>query len=292
MFCTNWDVLGGIAIVLVAFMDETPWLDRTTPPEGSISEEQAVEPPPLPPQPTVTWGGVVRDCLADLALALLVLMGVVLAGAIVLGIVLAATGQGPGAVPGYAQGPGVIAVATLAIGLPMLGFGFRRLAVNREKGRPSPALTEGAPGPAALRGVGAGLAMLLFSGVFVLIARKLFGDVPDTLSFLRELKSGPIVTGLVVLAVSLFTPVYEEFFFRGVMFGSAEAVGKGWAGAIVSSILFAAMHGSLVLFLFYFVFGLLMCWLLRTARHIASPISAHMTLNGTACVLALVAGRP
>src|SRR5262249_1777249 len=133
-----------------------------------------------------------------------------------------------------------------------------------------------------------GLAAIVCSAIFVLAARKLFGDVPDTVAFLRDLKSGPVVTGLIVLAVSVFAPAYEEFFFRGVMFGSADAVGQTWTGAIVSSILFAAMHGSLVLFPFYVVLGLLLCWLLRTTRNIAAPIAAHVTLNGTACILALV----
>jgi membrane protease YdiL (CAAX protease family) len=265
--------------------------EASPPPEGWSPDIPVAKPPPLP-APSVTWGSVVRDSLSDLALALLALIGFVIAGAVVLAIVLIATGKRINGMPGFAQGPGVIVVATLAVGLPMLGFGYRRLGVNRRKGRPAPALMEGPVSPAVLRGVLGGLAAIVGSAIFVATARKLFGEVPDTLSFLRELKSGPVVTGLVVFAVSVFAPAYEEFFFRGVMFGSADAVSQTWTGAIVSACLFAAMHGSLVLFPFYAAFGLLMCWLLRTTRHIAAPIAAHMTLNGTACVLALVfAGR-
>jgi membrane protease YdiL (CAAX protease family) len=84
--------------------------------------------------------------------------------------------------------------------------------------------------------------------------------------------------------------VGEELFFRGVIFGSAHAVGLSKMGVALSASLFALVHVSLLLAPFYATFAVVTCWLYARTKTLAAPIAAHMTLNGIACLALLFAG--
>lgn len=139
----------------------------------------------------------------------------------------------------------------------------------------------------ALIGVGlwAGLNFLV-APVVLLLWRAVAGRFPSTPNQLPGVDFAPleILLGAVLLVV--ITPIAEELFYRGLLFGSLwPRVGTGWA-AVISAALFGASHaaGGGVLVPILFVFGLLQAFLFRWRRSLLAPIVAHGAFNLIALV--------
>jgi hypothetical protein len=101
-------------------------------------------------------------------------------------------------------------------------------------------------------------------------------------------KGSPLRVAVLVFTIAVLAPLCEEFFFRGAIFSSVRSTPKAWAGAIVSSVLFAVAHLNPTMITYYLIFGLTMCWLLSKTRTMAAPIAAHMTVNTVACIAVLL----
>jgi membrane protease YdiL (CAAX protease family) len=103
---------------------------------------------------------------------------------------------------------------------------------------------------------------------------------------------------LLILAVVIAPPV-EELIFRGVLLRSLMKRFRFWPAALISSVLFAALHlyevGSVaamvLLFASILVFGLGQCLLVRWTGRLATSITAHAISNAAAALLTLAAGR-
>jgi hypothetical protein len=140
----------------------------------------------------------------------------------------------------------------------------------------------------AVVGVGlwAGLNFLV-APVVLVVWRALAGRLPSSPNQLPGVDFAPleIVLGAILLVV--ITPIAEEVFYRGLLFGSLwPRIGTGW-GAVISAALFGASHaaGGAVLVPILFVFGLFQAYLFRWRRSLAAPIVAHGTFNLIAMVL-------
>jgi hypothetical protein len=140
----------------------------------------------------------------------------------------------------------------------------------------------------AVVGVGlwAGLNFLV-APVVLVVWRALAGRLPSSPNQLPGVDFAPleIVLGAILLVV--ITPIAEEVFYRGLLFGSLwPRIGTGW-GAVISAALFGASHaaGGAVLVPILFVFGLFQAYLFRWRRSLAAPIVAHGTFNLIALVL-------
>jgi hypothetical protein len=140
----------------------------------------------------------------------------------------------------------------------------------------------------ALLGVGLWAALnFLVAPVVVLVWRAVAGRLPSTPNQLPGVDFAPleIVLGAILLVV--VTPIAEELFYRGLLFGSMwPRIGTGWA-AVVSAALFGISHlaGGGVLVPILFVFGLVQAFVFRWRRSLAAPIVAHATFNLIAMVL-------
>lgn len=106
-------------------------------------------------------------------------------------------------------------------------------------------------------------------------------DVPD------ELGAGSGAIGMLFFAilVALIAPIAEEFFFRGLVFRSlANGIGV-WGGAIVSGVMFGAMHLSsvdgdrLIQVGLLTVFGILLALLYAWSGTLYACIAIHATNN-------------
>ena len=109
---------------------------------------------------------------------------------------------------------------------------------------------------------------------------------------MRSILSSRGNTGMIatfVLLIAVATPFCEEFFFRGAIFSSVRSTDRARAGAIISSLLFAIAHVSLLMFTYYLVFGFTMCWLLSRTRTMATSIAAHITVNTIGAIAMLMA---
>jgi membrane protease YdiL (CAAX protease family) len=83
------------------------------------------------------------------------------------------------------------------------------------------------------------------------------------------------------IAGNIFSNFFEEFIFRGFILIALMAVIGFWPAAIVSSVMWAAMHTQYPLeFQAFIAFsGILWAWAGRRARSLWAPYTAHMTLD-------------
>lgn len=86
--------------------------------------------------------------------------------------------------------------------------------------------------------------------------------------------------------VVLLVPFYEELFFRGIALSSVQRSVRFVAANCFQSALFALVHQSLVLFPFYFAFGMIAGHVTRRTGSLATGISMHVANNLLAwCVI-------
>jgi membrane protease YdiL (CAAX protease family) len=174
--------------------------------------------------------------------------------------------------------------------LSFLYFGFRRLKANRKKGV-TPNLLEGNTRRGVLSGIAVGIALIAISVVYSISVQKLFHvALPNPLEILGDAKGNLPLSLTFVSIASILAPTCEEFFFRGIIFGSAQAINRSGLGVVVTSLLFAFVHLSLVLSPYYILWSIATCWLFARCRTIIGPVAAHMTVNAAGC-LAIVLSR-
>jgi hypothetical protein len=93
---------------------------------------------------------------------------------------------------------------------------------------------------------------------------------------------------LAILAIVILAPIAEEIFFRGVVFNAfLREGGRRWA-FIGSSLLFGAIHLSLVALIPIFLLGLALAWVYERTNNLLAPIAMHMVVNGASVLIALL----
>lgn len=133
----------------------------------------------------------------------------------------------------------------------------------------------------------------LVGPVVVLAWRAVTGRLPSSPDQLPGVEFAPleIVLGAVLLVV--ITPIAEELFYRGLLFGSMwPRIGTGWA-AVISAALFGASHlaGGAVLVPILFVFGLVQAMVFRWRGSLVAPMVAHGAFNLIALVMIVLERR-
>lgn len=116
-------------------------------------------------------------------------------------------------------------------------------------------------------------------GVLVVLLMELAGleSQPEPVT---QRVIGTIDPWLAVLGVVIIAPVAEEAFFRGVAFNAwLRERGRRFA-YIGSSLLFAAIHASIVSLAPIFLLGLALAWVYRRTGSLLAPIAMHATVNG------------
>ena len=95
------------------------------------------------------------------------------------------------------------------------------------------------------------------------------------------MKSAPVM----ILSAVIFAPILEEIIFRRVIFGSLIQKYNFWISAIVSGVVFAAIHLEFEHILLYSVCGLIFAYLYYKTKSIWTSIIAHMMLNGSVSLI-------
>lgn len=130
--------------------------------------------------------------------------------------------------------------------------------------------------------LGAFLAYLVLSAIYVtLVAQPEQEDLARDLGF-DEGVAAAIAAGIAIVAVA---PIAEEVFFRGFFFAG---LGRGmpiWAAALLSGVLFGAIHlqaGNLAIVPQLSLLGVLLAWLYVRTGSLWPPILVHGLNNGLA----------
>ncbi|MFA9457569.1 lysostaphin resistance A-like protein [Halalkalibacter sp. AB-rgal2] len=84
---------------------------------------------------------------------------------------------------------------------------------------------------------------------------------------------------LFIIVVAIIGPIIEEIVFRLVIFGSLYKRFNFWIAGILSSLIFAAMHGDFQNLLVYTAMGLTFAFLYVKTKRIIVPIIAHVAIN-------------
>lgn len=172
-------------------------------------------------------------------------------------------------------------------GLPaVVGFGLRHAEGARDSDRPS---VLGSVGLVA----GLLVACEAFSITYGLAMEAVGIAQPERLSsdLAGVFGSGP--TGIVVafVLVAIAAPLAEEIAFRGIVL---PAIGDRWGmwwGIGLSSLLYAAYHANLWLFVPTAVLGVALGWLTWTRRSLWPALVLHVLYNATAVAAAFATAR-
>lgn len=97
----------------------------------------------------------------------------------------------------------------------------------------------------------------------------------NTLNLVEITKAAPIM----IISIAIIGPILEEIVFRRVIFGSLLQVQGFWISAIVSGVVFAAVHIDFTHILLYTVCGLIFAYLYHKTKRLLAPIIAHILLN-------------
>ncbi len=89
-------------------------------------------------------------------------------------------------------------------------------------------------------------------------------------------------------AVVLISPMAEETVFRGFVYSRLKSGMPPLASALLTSFLFAAMHGTVLHGIYMFFLGLLFIWVLEQFHSLSASILFHVSFNLTGMLLPLL----
>ena len=91
--------------------------------------------------------------------------------------------------------------------------------------------------------------------------------------------------GAMLLLAGVTVPFAEELFFRGVLYKALRDRWGTWPGATLSSLVFAGLHGNLLVGLVTFLIGLLCVFAYEKSQSLWSAILIHTVNNCISLIL-------
>lgn len=95
---------------------------------------------------------------------------------------------------------------------------------------------------------------------------------------------------LMVISTLLCAPIIEEIVFRRLMFDTMKKAMPVWLAALISSGVFAFMHGQILWMTYTFVLGMVCCLAMHKTGSVLSNMFIHMFFNLFGGVLAPLMG--
>lgn len=143
-----------------------------------------------------------------------------------------------------------------------------------------------------LAGAVGGFAMLGVALAYSFAVGEYFSDPPPqsiVLEFSRHM--GPRAILALIMVVVVMAPVTEELVFRGFVYGGLRKVLGFFPAALLTSVIFAAVHLQFnwVQFFQILLLGLILAWLYEHKGNLVAPMVAHAVYNGSVALL-LIAG--
>lgn len=149
---------------------------------------------------------------------------------------------------------------------------------------------EKASSAASLLWIVLGFIILIASQYIAIYITALFIGMPsgsaNTESLLGYAKTAPIF----LFFISVTGPILEELVFRKVIYGGLTNLINIHGAAVISSFLFALLHGDINYLLAYFLIGLVLCYLYTKTKRIIVPMGAHILMNTFVLVAGLTMG--
>lgn len=101
----------------------------------------------------------------------------------------------------------------------------------------------------------------------------------------------PASIALIVFHTVIFAPVFEEFWFRGLILHSLKPYGNGFA-IFVSALLFGLTHANLGQFLYTTVVGVVLGYVAVQTGSIITTTVMHAMFNSIGCITSILLSNP
>jgi membrane protease YdiL (CAAX protease family) len=135
-----------------------------------------------------------------------------------------------------------------------------------------------------------GIVCLFLTGLVALTVQQLLGQPPTNpqLPFLLPKGLTPWSELLMFVLVGLLIPFAEELFFRGLLYTWLRQHFSFGVSALLSAVIFGAVHGDVSIAAGVAVMGLLQAWVFERSRSIWAPFIVHALNNGIKVILLYV----
>lgn len=128
-------------------------------------------------------------------------------------------------------------------------------------------------------------------GVFGQLAISLFLNlIPFPQSWIdMQMESAAVILDspllIQIIGVSIMAPLAEEIIFRCCIQGTLKQGIGSWAAIIVTSVVFGAMHGTPISFIYATALGILMGWLYDAFNSIIPSMAFHFAFNTLSLII-------
>jgi len=96
----------------------------------------------------------------------------------------------------------------------------------------------------------------------------------------------PLTKYVLIASAILLAPIAEELYFRGVLYVSLRARLGVLGGAVLSAVVFAAIHGLPAAFITLLIVGLMLAYVFERYKSLTPAIIAHLVNNSISmCIL-------
>lgn len=114
---------------------------------------------------------------------------------------------------------------------------------------------------------------------------------PDSMSFMNDhLPTTPVDIGLAVLAVVFIGPLAEELIFRGILHRLASGIWGPVAASVVSSLVFAILHGEAWILLGLVGVGLVLAFVFEATGSVTACWVTHAVHNAISLTMMIRQG--
>ncbi len=121
---------------------------------------------------------------------------------------------------------------------------------------------------------------------FVGITMGLLPIPEETIKSFEEMSVMLLGGSLIIqlIDVAIFTPITEEIIFRGMIFTRLRKAMPVWVSVAVSSVVFGALHGHIISFVYASILGVVMSLLMVKFKSIVAPMIFHICFNGASFI--------
>lgn len=95
------------------------------------------------------------------------------------------------------------------------------------------------------------------------------------------------VSPIIIVSMVIFAPLLEEILFRRVLFGGLYQKTNFIVAALVSAIVFAAVHGELEHLLIYMAPAIVFSYTYYRTKRLLAPMISHLLMNGFVVIIQL-----
>lgn len=135
--------------------------------------------------------------------------------------------------------------------------------------------------------IGVATQILVLPALYWPILRLVDDDPGASARELVDRVDGPVDLVALLISVVVAAPLIEEWFYRGLLLPALSRPLGVVVGAVITSLIFAAVHGQLILIPGLFVFALVAAWLTSTTGSLGPAVAAHVGFNLSTLLLLL-----